>query len=409
MIAKHIRRHAVPRFIQHLFPPDPPLSPMTFSRLPVVHRFWLGGVVAALLGFALGFALWAWQQGLLPVPPLYPHLQLWHARIQILLFIGSFLLGFALQSGPHVVGGPPPASRSLLRLLPLLWLGFGLSLAPFIWLIALGNLLISLTYLAAAYFLLRITLQGDPLRRLPRGIPLAASLLPLAIAPWLALDQAEMALWVLWCGPATTALVAAQQLIHNVLGGKCLQGGLTRLFAALLLIAWLLSSLATFSNAPFWPWAGLAWLAVLTILALGSHFPHAVWQCGWTSINLTLLLGFATALACALGLTQPGLPLDAAVHLLGAGMLTSLVLGVAARVARFFSGMSVLNDRLLSALLLLWNGVVLARISTTLGWYIPYHGLHIGIVLGSLLLTLWSLRIALRLWQIEQTIPALLR
>ncbi|MBF0160821.1 MAG: NnrS family protein, partial [Magnetococcales bacterium] len=392
----------MPGFIHALFPPDPPLSPMTFSRLPVVHRFWLGGIAGALFGFALGFLLWAWQQGELPATPLYPQVKLWHARTQILLFLGSFLLGFALQSGPHVVGGPPPPSRALLRLLPLLWLGFGVSLIPHDGLTGVGNLLISGACLIAAWLLLRITLQGDPLRRLPRGIPLALSLLPLAIAPWLPLEQAETALWVLWCGPVTTALVAAQQLIHNVLGGRLLHGRVAHLFAAALLSAWLLSTLAAFADASYWPWAALAWLAVLTTLILGSHFVQAVWRFGWASISLTLLLGLATALVCALGLTQPGLPLDAVLHLLGAGTMTSLILGVVARVARFFSGASVLSDRLLSLLLLLWNLVVLSRIATALGWPLPEPGLRISIASGALLLTLWSFRVALRLWQIER-------
>lgn len=379
---------------------------MVFSRLPVVHRFWMGGVLAALAGFALGFLLWSWQQGLAPAPEAYPLLRLWHARLQILLFIGSFLLGFALQSGPHVLGGPPPPSRPLLRLLPLLWLGGGISLAfPDGLMGLLGNLLLSIAYLGAIHFLWGISRRGDPLRRQSRAIPLTASFFPLALAPWLALDAPDMALWVLWCGPVTSGLVAGQQLIQNVLGGRLLQGGVARLFALVLLSAWLLSSLATFSSHGSWQWAGIAWLGVLLLLAMGTDLLRAVRQSGLASINITLLLGFAAAFAAALWLALgETLPLDGAVHLLGAGMLTTLIVGVAARVVGFFVGIPTLNDRLLSYLLLFWAAISLARVATSLGGRIA--DIHLFALMGGgiLLLLFWSARVTLRLWQIEQKI-----
>lgn len=398
------------RLIHIIAPPDPPMTPMTFTRLPVLHRFWGGGLVAAMVGFALGFVLWAWQQGVMEVPAAYPELRLWHARIQILMFVGSFLLGFALQSGPHVVGGQPPPSRTLLWLLPLLWSGFLLTLVPNVWIVGVGNLLISITYGGAAWFLWRMTLGGDPARRMVRGMPLAASFLPLAVAPWLALDHAAMALWVLWCGPMTSALVAGQQLIQNVLGGTLLQGGRARLFAASLTLAWILSGVATFSTENTWPWAGVAWLVVILTLASGTGFVQAAWRARFKAINVTLVLGFLSAGGCALllGVQGRALSLDAAVHLLGAGALTTLILGVAARVAGFFSGDAVLNDRVLVYLLLLWSMVALLRtLSTLTPLAMPTdpRWLWIALTAGGVILTLWSLRVGRRLWQIDQQRP----
>ncbi len=394
-------------FMRFFWPPDPPLSPMVFSRRPVVHRFWAGGVVAAVIGFGLGFFLWSWQQGLLPVVDGYPSLKSWHARLQLLLFAGSFLLGFALQSGPHVIGGPPPPARPLLRLLLLLQIGFVVSV-PFD---AVGNLLISMACLWAVYLLLRITLGGDPLRRLPRGIPLTASFLPLAVAPWLPLDHADMAIWVLWCGPVTSALVAGQQLIQNVLGGRLLQGWPARGFALALLVAWTVTTLAAFVSGVFWSWAGMAWLVALTLLMIGTDLLRAAGRFGLASINVTLVLGFACAWLSALWLAWMGesLPLDGVVHLLGAGMLTLLILGVAARVVGFFSGVATLNDRLLCYLLPVWGMVALARVGTALGWPISQTGLRILMGVGILILILWATRVAGGLWRISRKItPELL-
>ncbi|MBF0182927.1 MAG: NnrS family protein [Magnetococcales bacterium] len=389
-------------FLRTLLPADPPLAPMVFSRRPIVHRFWLTGLLAAWCGFALGFWLWASQLALVEVTALWPALKLWHARLQIELFLGAFLLGFALQSGPHVIGGKSPPPVPLLRLLALLQLGFLLSLPLFAgWPAWSGQLLLSVAYLGAVYFLARITASGDGQRRLSRGIPLTASFLPLALAPWLPLEQPAVALWVLWCGPVTSALVAAQQLVQNVLGGQNLLGPAARRFAAALLAAWSLTTLAAFLLPALWPAAGLSWLLVLFIFSHATRFLSAARQFGFSSIQLTLLLGFAAAVLAAATLLLPSPPLDATLHLLGAGTFTVLILGVAARVVSFFSGIPALNDRLLCYFLLLWSLIALVRAASAIGWSPSPPLLILVLLLALLLLATWSGRVALCLRKIS--------
>ena len=390
-----------------IVPPEPPMTAMTFTRLPVVHYFWAGGLLAALIGFGLGFLLWLWHLGVLQVPQGYLDFRMWHARIQILLFVGSFLLGFALQSGPHVVGGQPPPSRPLLLLLPLLWIGFLLTFVDHAWVVLAGNMFISVTYVGAAYFLLRVTLNGDPLRRLSRGIPLAASFIPLALAPWLALDRADVALLLLWCGPITSALVIGQQLIQNVLGGTLLQGKITRIFALALLLAWFFSATAVFTSWGSWQLAGMAWLLAISAMVIGTGFVRVAGFFSFKAINVTLILGMTSAFFCALLLVIQGddIALDAAVHLLGAVVLTTLIFGVVARVASFFAGNAVLNDRLVVYLLLVWFVVAVTRTIAPLGW-VSHNWAQAMIVLGFLIVVLWSLRVGLRLLQINQQLPA---
>ncbi|WP_130470814.1 NnrS family protein [Candidatus Magnetaquicoccus inordinatus] len=392
--------------IRSFLPADPPLAPMLFSRRPIVHRFWLTGLLAAWIGIALGFWLWASQQGLLGIPEAWSTLKIWHARLQIELFLGSFLLGFALQSGPHVIGGQPPSPLPLLRLLALLQIGFLLSLPLFpAWPAWIGALLVSAAYLAAVYFLARITASGDPLRRLSRGIPLTASFLPMAIAPWLPLDEPSVALWILFCGPVTSALVAAQQLIQNVLAGQHLRGNAARLFAALLLASWSLTTLAAFFHPQLWFAAGAAWLSLFVHFLSATRFLQAVRQQALTSIQLTLLLGFAAALLAASSLLVPQLiPQDGTLHLLGAGMFTLLILGVAARVVSFFSGIQAINDRLLSYLLLLWSLIALFRVASASGWSPGSPLLALLLLCGSLLFAFWSARVLLCLRKISQKI-----
>ena len=117
--------------------------------------------------------------------------------------------------------------------------------------------------------------------------------------------------------------------------------------------------------------------------------------------SVTLVLGLAFALAGALWLVWE-LPPDGAVHLLGAGLLSTLILGVVARVVRFFSGTAALNDRLLCYVLLVWGGVVGARVGTTLGWSMGAGGLLAVLGVGAVLWLGWSGRVALCLWRIGQ-------
>lgn len=392
------------QLIQIIVPADPPFSPMKFTRMPVVHRFWYGGVLAALAGFAMGFGLWMWQHGLLDWEGNYFLGRLWHARIQIEGFVGSFLLGFALQSGPHITGGRPPPSDKLLELFHLLWMGLVLTFAPFDWLALLGGALVSLAYGRAGYFLLRVTLEGNPQLRIPRGLPLAGGMTLMAAAPWLELDDAGSALFILWCGPVTMALVAAQQLINNVVGGRVLKEGMGLLFALFLALAWLVSAISAFTSLALWPLAGIFWLATLTTLVAGTDFVRVSWRFGWASINLTLWLGLLHALGCALLLMQEELPLDMAVHLLGAGALTTLILGVTARVAGFFSAGAVLPDRMISALVASWSVVALFRIVSPV-LAMPEAWILWMSVLGAFLLLVWGGRTGYRLTRIRRLLP----
>ncbi|MBF0126807.1 MAG: NnrS family protein [Magnetococcales bacterium] len=396
------------RIIRIFTPADPPFIPMNFTRMPVVHRFWYGGLVAALAGFVLGFGLWTWQHGYLLVEWNYFLVRLWHARIQIEGFVGSFLLGFALQSGPHVAGGQPPPSSVLLQILPVLWAGLLLSLSPYDPVALVGQVLVSGAYGAAGYFLLRVTLGGNPMLRVPRGIPLAAGITLMATTPWLELDDPGIALFILWCGPVTVAMVAGQQLINNVLGGRVLQGSWGIGFTGLTLLAWLLSAMAAFHAQGSWRLAALAWLAQMAVLLAGTGFVPALRNAAsWLSIHVTLTSGLAFGLASALVLLAgEGLALqDVALHLLAAGMLTTLIVGVSVRVAGFFSAGAVLPDQLTSYLLLLWAVVAGVRSLSPLLPMEEYWTVALSL-LGMLLLLVWGGRTAYRLTRIHRLLPA---
>lgn len=388
-------------FIDKIFPPDPPLLPMTLSREPIVNRFWATGLLGLVLGFIIGFMLWLWQQGVLEVPEDYFNFKLLHARIQILLFAGSFLLGFALQAGPHVIGGPPPPSQQILIYLPLLWVGTALSIVTDPALQVVGNILISLAFGVPAFMLFGITKAGNPALRIPRGIPIASAFSILALSPWLALDNPDIALFVIWCGPITAALVAAQQLTNNVLGGSILQGAMAKLFALFLALAWLASAAAAYHEAGSWQLAGALWLVVAIIQMLGTNFISAALKYQFSAIQVTLVLAFiGIATAAIMPLVSGDTYLaDAGVHLLGAGVITVLILGVAARVAGFFCGHMVLRDRGVIYLILAWSILAIVRTVSSTG-FIDNSLVIATIYMGIFLLLTWTIPMADRLIKI---------
>ncbi|MBF0614957.1 MAG: NnrS family protein [Magnetococcales bacterium] len=394
------------RLIRIISTNDPPFTPMTFTRQPVVQRFWYGGLLIGLIGFALGFALWMWQHGTLNIQGDYFFWKHEHARLQIAGFLGSFLLGFALQSGPHVTGGKPPESRYLLWLCHLLWTGVAITFLPAPW-STIGQIMISVTYAGAGLFLLQVTRAGNPRLRLPRGYPLAAGMTLMSLSPWLPLDEPAIALYLLWCGPVTMALVAAQQLIQNVIGGQWLQDRPAIHFISSLILAWGSSALAAFTPVGSWQLSGLFWLTTLMLLLHGTGFIPAAWRLGWKSINVTLSLGFAHAIICALWLILADGHLDVAVHLLGAAFLTTLIIGVTVRVAGFFSAGAVLSDHVTSLLLGGWAIIAWVRAFSPV-WPMDEIWTAWISVGGALILGLWGVRTGHRLMQIRTLVPVAL-
>ncbi|MEO5378338.1 MAG: NnrS family protein [Magnetococcus sp. DMHC-6] len=384
--------------IQKIFPASQPFPVMVFSRQPVVHLFWGGGLLGLVIGFSLGFFLWMWQTGVLALSEHYFLLKLVHAHVQLFGFIGSFLLGFALQAGPNVLGGHPPPSKLLLKFLPILWLGIGLSILSDPVAALIGNILITIAFAGPGYLLLRVTLAGNPLLRIPRGLPLTGAFTWMAFAPWLPLEDSGTAVFFLWCGPITAAMVAAQQLINNVMQGAILQGATARLYMVSLSFAWLCTGWAAFMDNSFWRVSGWAWLATILILVFGTRFIPSVRTMGFVGINVTLFLGVVGLFVATLMMIIGGreVALDAVVHLLGAGVMTLLIIGVASRVAGFFSGQAVVPDRIVVYILLLWSLVALTRVATSLAWIgSDFVGWAVG--LGGVLLIVWGARLALRL------------
>ncbi|MBF8274856.1 MAG: hypothetical protein HW380_3961 [Magnetococcales bacterium] len=386
------------RFINKIFQPEQPFTPMNFTRRPVLHLFWAGGVVAMVLGFSIGFLLWMAQTGFLDIIDDYQTLKLWHARIQIIGFTGSFLLGFALQAGPHVLGGHPPPFVSSVSIIPALWLGLVLGEFQSSFISVIGNLLISLAFLHPSYLLLKISLEGDPQWRFSRGIPMAGGFLLMASSPWLDLVDPEKALFILWCGPITIAMVAGQQLINNVIKGGKIVGKSGLAFLALLTTAWLTTALATFTQILPWNIAGIEWLLVLAMLAWKTNLFPALTKFGFAAISLTLFLGFIGMIVAAsvMAIGNDVMPVDAVVHILGAGVTTVLIIGVVSRVVGFFSGGAVLSDLAVSVTLLIWSAIATLRAATTVSGVLSLT----ASVIGGILLVVWGTRVAWRLYEI---------
>ncbi|MBF0284569.1 MAG: hypothetical protein HQL51_08935 [Magnetococcales bacterium] len=343
--------------------PGPPLSGMPFTRFPVVHRFWGTGLLALLLGFGLGIVMWIARDGgwghQLPFDLLREH----HAQLQAVYFTGTFILGFALQAGPHVIGAQPLPTARLLWLPPLLWAGFLLSTTPWPILPLLGNALSSAAFLLAGWGLLTQARTSPPERRWFIGYPLAAGVAFFAVGPWLPLEQPAIALAFLLSGPVAVVLAVGQHLIANILGGQRLDPQQRGVFVGMLggglLSAWV-------SAAGWWTWEGTGaiWLALAGFTAWGTKLYPAMRRTIQDPAALAVGLAMAALLAALLWLALGGISaVDGVVHWIGIDCLTLVILAVAARVSSFFTGAYALSHPLLRGVLLLtfaagaWRGL----------------------------------------------------
>ncbi|MBF0159662.1 MAG: NnrS family protein [Magnetococcales bacterium] len=396
------------RLTGRFFHSAPPPPAMVFNREPLMQRFWGSGLLFMVAGFGLGLWLWLEQQGWLSgwagVWP-YHDLRAVHASWQIVYFTGAFLLGFALQAGPHLLGSPPPPLPQALKLLGLFQAGWLLSWLPFTLAWDLSRLVTTVALLWAVWLLAGMVRSGLPAHRAGIGLPLIGGIAALAVAVWLPLQQPQWGLWALWLGPVTVILAAAQQLIANVLGGQRLIDQNGRWFALLLAGCWATTTrAAVWNDEGSWRLAGAIW----TVTLIGYWIRTGLWQAlrrgGVQSLTMALGCGLAVPLVAALWLLLDGnAEQDRVLHLLALGAVVPLIVAVTARVATFFSGGYVLPEPWLIVVLGAWIGVILLRVLPP--W--PSMAIHLDqwlplpVALIALLLGVWVNGLARRLWIIQ--------
>jgi hypothetical protein len=397
---------------------SPPPAPMPFTRQPLVHRFWYGGMLAMIPGFGLGFLLWLTLHAGLPATWMdaadgnMDFHQL-HARLQLIWFTGSFLLGFALQAGASVLGSPPPSIQLATWLLVPLWAGFLLTLTGHPVLIWSGQVLTTLAIWAGVALLVRMARHGAPERRWGIGFPLAGGIAWLGVAPWLPVEQPGWGMAMLWLGPMSTIFGAAQQLIANVLGGQRMAGRVAQGFAVLLVTGWGLTLLAAMTGkSGMWQAAGVLWLLLTVYYSAATGLVLALFRAtaaGAQVVRMVIACGILIPLLAAAGMVLAGAAsldgvdarhADAILHLLALGSITPLILGIAARVASFFSGGYVVPDPWLRLLLLVWLGIMLLRVMAPLVT-LPSWLITLSTLTGSVLLLVWMAGLGWRLWQIR--------
>ncbi|MBF0368515.1 MAG: hypothetical protein HQL52_03565 [Magnetococcales bacterium] len=402
---------------------------------------------------ALGSGLWLFSQGDPSPGGRLQDFPLLHARLALLLFLGSPLLWLAGRSKEQNVQSIDPhplqssrAFHPFPRSIGLLWLGFGLTLSHLPWVTGLGQLFLSLPFVLAMFPLLRAFLgkRGESTRgpeesliskqapRVKISFQLAA-LFPLAAAPWLPLDNPQVALWIVWCGHLTYIIPLILEQISYTPGGRTMGDGMTKTLAALTALAWIVSTCAVLTGLnpehplslshtlPPWPWwrlAGVPWFLALITLAMGSGLWRMVKKQGLTSLSLAMLLGVACArLAALLLIIRPLTGLETALHLLTMGALTigiwRLLPGIYGAILPPAPGKSPqavepipesenplsfgsdtgvthqLSDRFLRWLIWGWLGVVLLKTGGSLGWLESSRHAWIALLGGGILL-LWA-------------------
>ncbi|MBE9536111.1 MAG: NnrS family protein [Proteobacteria bacterium] len=338
------------------------ISSMQRTRIPVFHRFWGAAILASLfIGFPLGSWVWSVLNGIVDNTMLYDELRAIHLTVQVFVFFGLFVAGFALQSGAHVLGGSPPKSEQVIWIYPLILLGVLLRVIPSANIQIAGNVLITAGNLWLLFVMLRTALGGDKTRLVPIASLFVIGFLVLATAPWLDLSDASQGFFVLWSGIFLIVLAAGQQLIANVLSAKRFNrlGGM--LFALTTLASVVALGLTVFAGLNLLQVAGILMaLTVVSYIGFLGVIPALI-KTGFTSLVIAFVFNFFWALVIAFSLIFADPAWDAIVHILALGSITTMIIAVGARVLGFFSGKGALSEGALTILIIGWQLVPLFR------------------------------------------------
>ena len=338
------------------------ISSMKRTRIPVFHRFWGAAILAALfIGFPLGSWIWIVLNGIADNARFYVELRNIHLTVQVFVFFGLFVAGFALQSGAHVLGGSPPKSEQVIWIYPLILLGVVLRCISSDDVQIAGNVLITAGNLWLLFVMLRTALGGDKTRLVPIASLFAIGFIVLAAAPWLDISDASQAFFVLWSGIFLIVLAAGQQLIVNVLSAKRFgpTGGVIFVFTAIASVAAL--GLTVFADYNLSQEAGiLMTLTVISYIYFLGIIPALI-KTGFTSLVIAFVCNFLWALVIAFSLALADPAWDAILHILALGSITTMIIAVAARVLGFFSGKVALSEGSLTFLIIAWQLVPLFR------------------------------------------------
>lgn len=338
------------------------ISSMKRTRIPVFHRFWGAAILAALfIGFPLGSWVWTVLHGIVDNASFYGELREIHLSVQVFLFFGLFVAGFALQSGAHVLGGSPPKSEQVIWIYPLILLGVLLRCIPTANIHLAGNVLITAGNVWLLFVMLRTALGGDKTRLIPIASLFVIGFSVLAAAPWLDISDAPIAFFVLWSGVFLIVLAAGQQLIANVLNAKRFgrMGGAIFVLNAIASVAAL--GLTVFTEVNLSQVSGILMaLTVISYIYFLGVIPAMI-KTGFTSLVIAFACNFLWALVIAFSLALADPAWDAIVHILALGGITTMVIAVGARVLGFFSGKAALSEGSLTFLIIAWQLVPLFR------------------------------------------------
>lgn len=338
------------------------ISSMGRTRIPVFHRFWGAAILVSLfIGFPLGSWVWSVLNGIVDNATLYTELRSVHLTVQVFVFFGLFVAGFALQSGAHVLGGQPPKSEQVIWIYPLILLGVILRIIPLDNIQLAGNAIITAGNLWLLFVMVRTALGGDKTRLVPIASLFVIGFIVLAAAPWLDLGDASQGFFVLWSGIFLIVLGAGQQLIANVLSAKRFNAAGGAFFAFTALASVVALGLTVFAGMNMAPLAGI--LMVLTVifyLAFLGVIPAMI-KTGFTSLVIAFFFNFFWALVIAFSLIFAAPSWDAILHILALGGITTMIIAVAARVLGFFSGKACLSEGALTILIVGWQLVPIFR------------------------------------------------
>ena len=364
---------------------------------PFAHKFFAFGAVAAILGIGyLGSHLWLMLHGEIPMSRHFPLLKNHHAFLQIHLFLGIFILGFALQAMPKLLGTEAvtrvPTAPLALTLLSAAAIERCQPQRGF------GRFITSIVFAYAAILFARTLPTISIENRVRMAVPITIGLTWLSVGALLPIDSAPTALIVFFAGVIPVILAASQQFFSGVIGAQKLSvrgaGLMLALYGATLLML-----VAASQTPPFYQGASASCLILFFTYLRSTTADKALRNWHETPIHFAFMCAFFWAIIGAVTLAVHTAPADAALHIWATGLAVPIIIAVSARIVGVFSGRPLFPERILFTLIALWQVVPLGRGVTPLVVRHPLVAWTTTII-ASMVIVIWGLRLVTRVTQL---------
>lgn len=362
-----------------------PVAKLTMG--PMGDKFFVAALLIILVGVPwLGVHLWLMREGEMPISSSYLTMRAMHAHLQLVAFFSTFVLGFLVQSTPHLIATPVPRHPLLLLAVPGMLLATALIATGYL---EFGRAVEALCISGVGGWFLVALSRAERVPRLGVGVPIVLSLCGYLWSIYQDVSIPLVGIVGFWGSTAIAILAVGQQFITNLLGGKKLSIRKACVVHTLIVISMALGVAAVQDPAGIAPHV-FAWavIGVLTVYGLATGLARCLVNTLKSPVTLAIVLSFMWAWVGAIELAMTPSNTDLVLHAWATGFGVTLTLAMSVHIVGFIGGKPALRRPLLFWLIWLWQVIPLVR-GTAVGRLLGSTSIWVAASIASLVVLVW--------------------